>query len=172
ILYSIKTRTQILQKAMNIKYHFFLFLSIIITSCGPAEPKKKVDEGKVEANIYTSAELGWSIKIPNGWKITDLDETQKRSKKGLELIEKTFDTQVDSSGLKNLISFQKNNLNIFQSTTEPFVEEHEGEWEESNNSVKQLIYETYVNQGMNVDSSVTQAETIDGVKFNTFTYRI
>src|SRR5690606_39991721 len=76
------------------------------------------------------------------------------------------------SGLKNLISFQKNNLNIFQSTTEPFVEEHEGEWEESYNSVKQLIYETYVNQGMNVDSSVTQAETIDGVKFNTFTYRI
>lgn len=147
-------------------------ISLSLTSCGQVDPNKNIDEGKVEGNIYTSKEIGWTIEIPKGWTVIDKEKTQETNEKGLKAIEETIDGQVDYSGLKNLISFQKNQFNIFQSTSEPFELEYEGEWEENNAALKEIIYTTYLNQGIKTDSSATTVEKIDGLEFQTYSFTI
>ncbi|RZL45640.1 MAG: hypothetical protein EOP00_17035 [Pedobacter sp.] len=147
-------------------------ISISLTSCGQIDPNKNIDEGKVEGNIYTSQEIGWTIEIPKGWTVINKDKTKETNEKGLKAIEETIDGQVDYSGLKNLISFQKNQFNIFQSTSEPFKLEYEGEWEENNAALKEIIYTTYLNQGMKTDSSATTVEKIDALEFQRYSFTI
>lgn len=69
------------------------------------------------------------------------------------------------------ISFQKNQFNVFQATSEPFKQEYEGEWEENNAILKEINYMTYLNQGIKTDTSATTVETVDGLEFkkNMFT---
>ena len=47
-------------------------ISLSLTSCGQVDPNKNIDEGKVEGNIYTSQEIGWTMEIPKGWTVIDL----------------------------------------------------------------------------------------------------
>lgn len=146
---------------------FILTIGIlsILTSWGKADPNKTVDEGKVEKNTYTSAEIGWTIEIPKGWTIIDKEKKQATNEEGLKAIEETIESNVDYSGLKNLIGFQKNQFNIFQSTSELFELEYEGEWEENNSELKEILFATYKNQGIKADSSATSIEKIDGLDF-------
>lgn len=152
----------------------FLIISIFatLTSCGKADPNKNVDEGKVERNLYTSEEIGWTIEIPNGWTIVEKEKKQETNKKGIKAIEETIKSEVDYSKLKDLIGFQKNQFNIFQSTSEPFKLEYEGEWEKMNSELKEILYTTYKNQRIKADSSATSIEKIDGLDFYTYSFTI
>lgn len=157
------------------KNFFFTIIagfSLSLTSCGQVDPNKNIDEGKVEGNIYTSQEIGWTIEIPKGWKVIDKEKIEEINEKGLKVIEETIGGQVDYSGLKNLISFQKNQFNMFQSTSEPFALEYEGEWEENNAALKEIIYSTFLNQGIKTDVSATTVEIIDGLEFQRFGFTI
>ncbi len=153
-----------------------LFLTLTIgtalslSSCG--QPAKKIDEGRIRKNEYTSREIGWTIEIPEGWEVANLEKAKESTKKGVKAIEETIDAKVDYSGLKNLIRFQKNQFNIFQSTSEPYKQEYEGEWKENNNSLKTIIYSTFENQGIKSDSSATSIEKIDGLDFHTYSFTI
>lgn len=147
-------------------------ISLSLTSCGQVDPNKNIDEGKVEGNIYTSKEIGWTIEIPKGWTVVDKEKTKETNEKGLKALEETIDGEIDFSGLKNLISLQKDQFNIFQSTSEPFELEYEGEWEENNAALKEIIYTTYLNQGMKSDSSATTIEKIDGLEFQKYSFTI
>lgn len=138
----------------------------LINSC-KIDPNKQVDEGKVENEYYTSEEIGWTIQIPSGWRIMLKNQMDKNQDRGMELVQETIDTVVDYSGLKHLISFQKNKGNVFQSTSEPFELEYEGEYEEANQFIKLLITETYQNQGIKVDTTSSTAR-IDNLKFDLF----
>ncbi len=146
--------------------YLLTIMTIFVSSCN-IDPNKQVDEGKVINEYYSSDEIGWTIKIPNDWNIMTKNKLDKNQDKGMEYIEETIDTVVDYSGLKHLISFQKDKGNVFQSTSEPFELEYAGEWEESNRYLYQVIYETYQNQGIRVDTSSTIA-SIDGLKFDLF----
>ena len=158
---------------MNIRQIIILFgILIAITSCKKIDPNKQIDEGKFENDTYSSKEIGWSINIPKNWKIISREQNEEYEKKGLDAMEKMVDEEIDVSGLKNLIGFQKNKFNIFQSTSEPFVVEYPGEWEENNAGLKELIYNTYENQGIKVDSSVTKTIKIDGLDFQTYEFTI
>ena len=156
------------------KILFIIITGIAFTlkSCGQVNPNRNIDEGKVEENIYTSQEIGWTVEIPKGWAVVDKEKNKETKKKGLKAIEETTGGEVNFSGLKNLISFQKNQLNIFQSTSEPFELEYEGEWEENNVALKDIIYSTYENQGIKVDSTATKIESIDGLDFQTYSFTI
>ena len=147
-------------------------LAVTLTSFGQVDPNKHIDEGKVEGNIYTSQEIGWTIEIPKGWIVTEKAKMKEMNEKGLKALEETIDGPIDVSGLKNLIAFEKNAFNNFQSTSEPFELEYEGEWEANNAAVKDVIYETIQKQGIKVDSTATKIETIDGLDFHTYTFTI
>lgn len=145
---------------------------ITLTSCRQIDPNKNVDEGQVQGNLYTSNEIGWTIEIPKGWTIVDKEMTKEQTEKGVKAIEETLDGDIDFSRLKNLISFKKNLFNIFQSTSEPFELQYEGEWEENNTKLKKILYLTYQNQGIEADSTSTEIENIDGLEFQKYVFTI
>lgn len=146
--------------------------ALVVTSCQSSDPNRNVDEGNIEGKIYTCREIGWEVTIPDGWKIIDIEQTEATNQKGLDMLEETLDQEIDDSGLRNLISLKKNQFNIFQSTMEPFELEYEGEWEENNAFLKEILYDTYANQGIHTDSTITTIEKIDGVDFQTYTFTI
>lgn len=154
------------------KLFFFLTIgaALFLSSCGPEA--KKTDEGEIREQEFTSKELGWSMEIPEGWEIIDLKKTKESSERGSKAIEESTDTEVDYSNVRNLITFQKNDFNIFQSSSEPFKLEYEGEWEENTSDLKELIYETYKNRGMKADSTATTIEKIDGLEFYKYSFII
>lgn len=156
----------------KILFTIFTGIALSLTSCGQVDPNKNIDEGKVEGNVYTSEEIGWTIEIPKGWTVIDKEKTKEINEKGLKALEETMEGEIDYSGLKNLISLQKDQFNIFQSTSEPFKLEYEGEWEENNSALKEIIYTTYLNQGMKTDSSATTIEKIDGLDFHKYSFTI
>lgn len=88
----------------------------------------------------------------------------------MKIIKEATDEEFDYSGLKNLITFQKDKFNIFQSSSEPFKVEINGEWEENDIYLKGLLYKTYENQGIKADSSETTIEKIDGLDFRTYSF--
>ena len=144
----------------------------LIASCGAKDPNKQIDEGIIKGNTYTSHEIGWTIEIPSGWAIIEKEQTRAGHERGVKAIEETIESEVDFSGLKNLIAFQKNRFNTFQSSSEPVELEYEGEWEENNATLKEIMYATYLNQGINTDSSATTIEKIDGLEFQKYSFTI
>lgn len=141
-------------------------ITIILTSCFEQDPNKEIDEGEINNNVYHSKEIGWTINIPEGWSIITRDEKTKTFEKGAELIESTG-VQIDYSGIKHLISFKKNVFNTFQSTSEPYDIEANGDWYENNQFVKEIIYDAFMNQGINIDSS-SYKKNIGGLEFEVF----
>jgi hypothetical protein len=142
-----------------------ILLIITIQSCGLLDSGEKVDEGKVEGEYYISSEIGWTIKIPSGWKLVSKNIMDKNQEKGKELISETINSEIDDSGLKHLISFKKNNGNLFQSTSEPFESEYDGQYQETVQFIYQVIYDSFQNQGIKVDAASSYAR-IDGLKFD------
>ena len=147
-------------------------ISLSLTSCGQVDPNKNIDEGKVEGSFYTSQEIGWTIEIPEGWTVVDIEKTKETDEKARKAVEETMDGEIDLSAFKKLISFQKDQFNCLQSSSEPFKLEYEGEWEENNAALKEVIYTTFLNQGVKSDSSATTIEKIDGLEFQKYSFTI
>ncbi|HEX4375200.1 MAG TPA: hypothetical protein VHZ50_17980 [Puia sp.] len=145
----------------------FTIYSVTIISCGQVDPNKQIDEGRVKGEIYESKEIGWSIEIPKDWTIISKDKTEANDQKGKKAIEKSAGIQVDTKGLKHLISFQKNQFNIFASTSELYKEETPGEYQQNNKALNEIIYKTFVDQGIKLDSA-SGKEIIQGLEFNAF----
>ena len=152
-------------------YFKYLVIGLLIVSCGQVDPNKHVDEGHVKENIYKSNEIGWSIKIPDGWEVVTKDKIEANDQKGKDALEKTAGAKLDMSGLKHLISFKKNQFNLFASTSEPVQEEYPGEYIENGKNLNKLIFDTYRDQGIKVDS-LSGVAIIDGLEFKTFETKI
>lgn len=150
---------------MKPTFLFLPILSFVFFSCTELDPNKQVDEGQVTGATYESKEIGWIIEIPKGWKVIAKDKIEASNEKGKKLLEQTAGGEVDISGLKYLISFQKNQFNIFNSTSEPFVEEYPGEYEQNRKFVYGLIHDTYTSQGIKTDTATT-TERIQGLDFH------
>jgi len=155
---------------MKIKLTILLLLTVLV-SC-KTDPNKQIDEGEITENTYNSKEIGWTMNIPNGWDVTHKSILDRRTKKGLDAIGETAGIDIDASGLKQLLNFQKNKYNIFQSTSEAFELEYEGEWEENNRGLKEVIYNTYLQRGIKTDSTETKIIEIDGLKFHSYEFTI
>jgi hypothetical protein len=160
------------KRVKKILFTIVLSISLALATRGQVDPNKNIDEGKIEGNTYTSNEIGWKMEIPKGWAVIEKEKTKENNEKGLIALQETMDGEIDYSGLKNLISLQKDLFNIFQSTSEPFKVESEGEWEENSAALKEIIYLTYLDQGIKADSSATTTEVIDGLEFQKYSFTI
>ncbi|MCH2194333.1 hypothetical protein [Kordia sp.] len=76
--------------------------------------------------VYTSKEIGWSILIPNGWKIITKAQSDKFTQKGKAAAKDVYGVEIDDSEVNDLISFQKNIFNAFMSNSEHYKETYEG----------------------------------------------
>lgn len=144
----------------------FLITIVITTSC-KKDPNKQIDEGAILENTYHSDEIGWTMDIPEGWEIINREITRKREDQGLALITEASGLEYDVSALKQLLAFQKDRFHIFQSSSEKFDLTYEGEWEETKELVKELLYETYESNGIKIDTSSSK-ELIDDLEFDKF----
>ncbi len=150
------------------KPNLFLLLSItLLSACSPADPNKQIDEGQVQGTFYESKEIGWQIEIPKDWKVIAKDKVEANDEKGKEAIEKSTGQEIDTKSLKHLISFQKDQFNIFASTSQPYKEETPGEYQESNQALNAILYHTFADQGIKVDTS-SGYEKVQGLEFNKF----
>lgn len=157
------------------KNTLFTIITIILfslQSCNLNDPNKNVDEGEIQGKNYKSEEIGWTMEIPDGWTVVDKDLTEERNNKGQKALEKSMGQKVDFTGLKNLLSLQKGQFNVFQSTSEPFTLDYEGQWKETNAAVKSIIFSTYKDQGIKADTSITTIEKIDGLDFHKYSFTI
>jgi hypothetical protein len=145
-----------------------IVLATIVTSCSKTEPNQALEDGNASEGIYVSSEIGWSMAIPAGWNILADEQVERYQATGEELIEETLGEAVVYDGFKNLLHYQKDQFNIFQSSSEPFVIEYEGEWSENNQNLKELLLDTYHRQGIRTTSTDIKTETIDGVVFEVY----
>jgi hypothetical protein len=143
------------------------FLLITAVCCAPKDPNKQIDVGKVSENVYTNDEIGWQITLPDDWDVMEKDKLEAQQKKGMEMVEQTLDTTVDYSTVNHLISFQKDQFNIFLSTSDRYDEEIDGSWAESRRIVRDVIYNTFADQGIKADTSST-SEVINELEFDVF----
>ncbi|HVU53414.1 MAG TPA: hypothetical protein VHD83_00090 [Puia sp.] len=149
----------------------FLLAATLLFSCKHKDkhldPNKQVDEGAVKGETYVSQDMGWTITIPKGWTVVSRDQTEANEKKGAEAIRKSSHTQIDMSGLKHLISFQKDRFNSLMSTSEPFPNATPDAFDENCAAVDKMIYDAYSSQGIRADTS-TSVEMVHGHRFNLF----
>lgn len=150
-----------------IKTKFIAYIALLFFLSCKTEPNKQIDEGKIENGVYHSSEIGWTMEIPNGWKVTLKDSIANMGDRGLDAINETAGIDYDISKLKYLLTFQKGRFNMFQSTSEPFELEYDGEWEENNQAIKELLHETFTSKGIKVDTSSSVAK-IDKLEFEVF----
>ncbi len=144
-----------------------LFL-VFITSCNNSDRTGNPEEVTTSKASYTIPEIAWTMQIPEGWKIIPEERLLEYDKKGLAAMEKTVGEKIDYSGLKHLINFSKNQFNIFQSTIEPFKVEYDGEWEENEKALREVILSTYKAQGIQAEVTEISNENIDGINFHKF----
>ncbi|MBU1718970.1 MAG: DUF4142 domain-containing protein [Bacteroidetes bacterium] len=153
-----------------------MFVCLLMVSCGQTESKIQSESDDVPEeqmkNTFHSAEIGWTIEIPEGWKLVDEKSIRANNQKGMDAIEQTAGKEFDASGLQQLVSFQKDEVNMFQSSIEPFAEDSPGEWKANNAALKHLVYQTYKDQGLTADTSATKIESVDGIDFEVYSFQI
>lgn len=149
-----------------------LIVSISTYTCKNVDPNNQIDEGNIENNVYKSNEIGWEMEIPKGWEIVTMEETKSFQEKGTDFLEDIAEAEIDVSKLRNLLSFKKGLFNMFQSTSEPYEIEYEGEWEENAVALKEFLYDAYTQQGIKVSVSDTTTELIDGLEFQLYTFSL
>lgn len=137
------------------------------------KPEAQPETGKIDKRTYHSQEVGWTMEVPAGWELTDLQRLKDLDKKGMELLEKsTGVTDPQADKMKHLLAFQKDRFNMFQSTIEPYEETAPGEWRANTDMLKKMMYQTFADQGIRVDSSITEVESISGIVFVTFEFTL
>jgi hypothetical protein len=153
--------------SISMKIHILIFFTFIFFTSCKTDPNKQVDEGTVIENIYHSKEIGWTLEIPNGWNVTKREIAQGRENRGLKALNEANAIDYDISGLKQLISFQKDRFHIFSATSEKFELVYDGEYEENKKLVKEMLYNTYVSNGIKFDT-ISSKEKINNLEFDLF----
>jgi hypothetical protein len=173
---------------MILKLLPFLLSGILIIGCAAnsdsesevekersAENKREAAQikgvGTIKDRVYHSDEVGWTVTIPEGWKIASLSESQANTADGIDVLEDYLETDIDLSGLIELVSFSKSEFNDFAGTAEAFDEAVDGNYQDHNKQLQAIIYDASVEQGLTIDSSSTTA-IIDGLSFNVFNMTI
>ncbi|MNX94054.1 hypothetical protein D3C86_1262710 [compost metagenome] len=119
-----------------------------------------------------SKEIGWTITVPEGYTVSETEDLDRIQEKGKELMENSLGGEIDMSGVKHLANFAKNQFNQFQSNIEPFDTAVDGNWNAHDHMLKEFIYDTYTQQGIHIDSSVTETVTISGKQFQHYTFTV
>lgn len=149
---------------------FSIFFSFSANS--QTDSQRFFDEGNLVDQVYFSEEIGWTIKVPEDFLLVTLEEQKSYEERGSEAIKSFADIEIKDSQLKNLISFKKDIFNSFLSNSEPFTPEYEGQWEENNLILKELMEHTYNSQGIITKVTETSSLLIDDIPFETYEIRL
>lgn len=141
---------------------------LLLAGPGSATAERGLEEGEIRGGVYFSEEIGWSMPVPDGWDVMSRERAAALEARGQESVTSAIGMEIDTEGLKDLLVLQKDDSNAFQSSSQPFVEQYEGEWAETNLGVRDILIDTYVNAGLEVEYSDILTEEIDGVPFQVY----
>lgn len=118
---------------------------------------------------FYSQEFDWKIIIPAGFEKMEDKEAEELQRKGLDAIEKTYQTEIESRTRKIAV-FKSGKFNFVEANYQSFDPETDGSHEEANKLTKEVLYQTYSTQmeGTAVDT-LSSRETISGKEFDKFT---
>lgn len=151
----------------NLIYSCLAFSVSVILGCTSSSP----NEESPTPETYTGKEIGWTIEIPKGYKLTSQTKMDADDEKGKQAIGKVYDGELKVDSLTHLISFMKNQFNSFDSTIEPYEETKPGEYAENNILIHKLVFDTYHKQGIKIDTS-SATLNLKGQVFNAFYIKI
>jgi hypothetical protein len=122
-----------------------------------------------QGHQFQFPQVGWKIKVPSDFTILDSAQVAAMDNFGASAMNNTYDTTTDFGTTKTLISFNKGQYNFFSSTITPFDPARDGDWNEVNSKLKNVILGTLRNQAeaIKVDTSSSD-ELIDGLEFHKF----
>lgn len=152
---------------MKLHINYFILFVTLFAACNSSTPKEEKQKGE----IFTSKEVGWTIEIPNGYQPLSQNRMKVNEQKGKEALGKVTDSEVSGDNLIRLVNFQKNQFNSFLATAEAYDLNRDGEYSANNQMVKKLIFDTYINQKIKVDT-LSGTEVIAGQKFYTFNIKL
>jgi hypothetical protein len=117
---------------------------------------------------FTFTDIGWTINLPEGFKLLDSSAVASRIASGKQLVGQSSGINFDSSKRKLLI-FAKKGSNSFMSSVTPYSEAEHDIWLNSNNQTRELLFRTI---SKNVPSakfdSSSSTEIIDALVFRKF----
>lgn len=132
------------------------------------EKQNEMEVGKLDASgVYSVEEIGWTVKLPQGWDVLTKEQLKQNTERGKEVMEESLKAEVDASGLQQLLNLRKNMLNSFLSTIEKFDPEGIGSWEENNKMIFEAVKQTFESNGVKATYSEDTA-LIDGLRFNVY----
>jgi hypothetical protein len=141
-----------------------LILVMFIIGCTAAQKKTKQ---------YKFSEVGWTIEVPGTFEVMDSSQSKKTQDRGRKAIEDTYDTPLDFSSTRTLITLSGGRFNTLYATVTPFDPSVDGEWNEACEGLKQILMETFSSQAPTavIDTS-SSVEEIDKLKFDRFYMKI
>ena len=142
------------------------FITLLLWTVAAAESDSDGQfPAAVDDETYVNGLIGWSMPIPQGWSVMSTEKVAALEAKGQEAISEMEGAEASVGGMINFLNLHKGEKNAFQSSGEPFLEAYQGEWEDVNAQIKELLFDTYLNAGLGVEVTDTITETIDGVTF-------
>ena len=149
-----------------------ILVVICLLSCNNVKKQPYGNEDIIDNSLFENKEIGWKMEIPVNWKVSSKEDSNKRVLEGFEIIESSTGENYEKSQFRNILSFEKDMFNTFSSTIEKFDTDIHGNWEEVNSNLKKVMYDSYINQNIKVDSTATQTEIIDGIAFKTYQWTL
>jgi len=136
---------------------FQIFIAILLLS--------QISCVQTDSSIYIK-KIGWTIKVPKGFKIDDSATMTLNKSRGRKLFENTLNKKINDSALETLISITKDHFNHMISELDNSNLINKQNWELSDKTSKGTLLKSLQNLLTNVQiDTLNTIDTIAGVKF-------
>lgn len=119
---------------MKILFALAFLSTFALSSCKESVPK--------EAIQIVNKEIGFKMKLPEGFRKMDAYDTEKTLKLGEKTLEKIYESDLEIDNLQPHI-FKKDDNNYFMFNVKDFDAETEGDYSELVTENNYLMYDTY-----------------------------
>lgn len=120
---------------------------------------------QTEFSTYQDSVSGWSTQYLSSTHLMTPDEIATVEGRGQDAIESSIDQELDILRHRNLIWLRKDLFNSMTSNVQPFDAAVDGDYEEVQTGILEIIKQTYSDQGIQFDIK-TEKTKIDGLEFN------
>lgn len=120
---------------------------------------------QTEFSTYKDSVSGWSTQYLSSTHLMTPDEIATIEGRGQDAIESSIDQELDILRHRNLIWLRKDLFNSMTSNVQPFDAAIDGDYEEVQTGILEIIKQTYSDQGIQFDIK-TEKTKIDGLEFN------
>ena len=121
---------------------------------------------------FYSPDFKWKIQIPQGFEKVNHDEWAKMQGKGEQALEKTTGQDVVNNS-KTIFVVKSGNFNYLETNSQPFDTKTDGNYEEINKAVNDIVYKAFKENMPNATITNTRTkEKINNLIFHKNSFKI